>query len=63
MGGFGIGNASDLALNGNIFVNWQINELFSLSGGYRALYMKYNSGDNEYNATQHGPWLGIGFTF
>jgi hypothetical protein len=63
IGGFGIGNASDLALNGNAFVNWQINELISLQGGYRALYMKYNEGDNEYNATQHGPWLGIGFSF
>jgi hypothetical protein len=63
LGGFGIGNASDLAANGNVSINWQINELFSLHGGYRALYMKYNSGDNEYNATQHGPWFAVGFTF
>jgi hypothetical protein len=63
LGGFGIGNASDLAANGNVFINWQINELLSLQGGYRALYMKYNEGENEWNATQHGPWLGIGFTF
>jgi hypothetical protein len=63
IGGFGIGNASDLALNGIASINWQINELFSLHGGYRALYMKYNSGDNEWNATQHGPWFGIGFSF
>jgi hypothetical protein len=63
LGGFGIGNASDLAANGVVSINWQINELFSLNGGYRALYMKYNSGDNEWNATQHGPWIGIGFSF
>ncbi len=63
IGGFGIGNASDLALNGNASINWQINELFSLSAGYRAYYLKYNSGDNEWNATQHGPWFGIGFSF
>ena len=63
LGGFGIGNASDLAANGNVFINWQINELLSLQGGYRALYMKYNEGENEWNATQHGPWLGIGFSF
>jgi hypothetical protein len=63
IGGFGIGNASDLALNGNVFVNWQINPLLSLQGGYRALYMKYNEGENEWNATQHGPWLGLGFSF
>ena len=63
LGGFGIGNASDLAANGNVSINWQLNELFSLHGGYRALYMKYNSGDNEWNATQHGPWFGIGFSF
>jgi hypothetical protein len=63
LGGFGIGNASDLAANGNVSINWQLNELFSLHGGYRALYMKYNSGDNEWNATQHGPWFGLGFSF
>jgi hypothetical protein len=63
IGGFGIGNASDLALNGNVFVNWQINELLSLQGGYRALYMKYNEGENEWNGTEHGPWFGIGFSF
>ncbi|MBI5582271.1 MAG: hypothetical protein HY892_00455 [Deltaproteobacteria bacterium] len=63
IGGFGIGNASDLALNGNASINWQINEVFSLHGGYRALYMKYNEGENEWNATQHGPWAGIGFSF
>jgi hypothetical protein len=63
IGGFGIGNASDLALNGNVSINWQINELFSLNAGYRAYYLKYNSGDNEWNATQHGPWMGIGFSF
>jgi hypothetical protein len=63
VGGFGIGNAADLALNGNLSINWQITDLVSLHGGYRAYYLKYNSGDNEYNATQHGPWLGVGFTF
>ena len=63
LGGFGIGNASDLAANGNVSINWQLNEVFSLQGGYRALYMKYNEGENEWNATQHGPWLGIGFSF
>ena len=62
-GGFGIGNASDLALNGSVFFNWQINEPFSLHVGYRALYMKYNEGENEWNATQHGPWVGLGLVF
>jgi hypothetical protein len=63
IGGFGIGNASDLALNGIASINWRINELISLHGGYRALYMKYNEGENEWNATQHGPFLAVGFTF
>jgi len=63
VGGFGIGNASDLALNGSVSINWQINDLFSLHAGYRAYYLKYNEDENEWNATQHGPWLGIGLTF
>ena len=63
IGGFGIGNASDMALNGNIFVNWQITSLVSTQLGFRAFYMKYNEGENEWNATQWGPWLGVGFSF
>ena len=63
IGGFGIGNASDLALNGSAFFNWQITQPLSMQFGYRALYMKYNEGENEWNATQHGPWLGLGFGF
>ena len=63
IGGFGIGNASDLALNGSAFFNWQITQPLSMQFGYRALYMKYNEGENEWNATQHGPWLGLGFSF
>jgi hypothetical protein len=63
MGGFGIGNAADLALNGNVSINWQVTDLFSIHLGYRAYYLKYNSDSNEWNGTQHGPWLGAGFTF
>jgi hypothetical protein len=63
IGGFGIGNASDIALNGNVFVNWQITPFVSTQLGFRALYMKYNEGENEWNATQWGPWLGVGLNF
>jgi hypothetical protein len=63
IGGFGLGNASDLALNGLASVNYQVNDLFSMHAGYRAYYLKYNEGQNEWNATQHGPWFGIGFSF
>jgi hypothetical protein len=31
--------------------------------GYRALYIKYNEGEKEWKGTQHGPWLGLGFSF
>ena len=63
IGGFGIGNASDLALNGNVSINWQLNDLFSLHAGYRAYYLKYNEGDYQWEGTMHGPWLGLGFSF
>jgi hypothetical protein len=63
IGGFGIGNAADLALNGSVSINWQITDLMSAHLGYRAYYLKYNSGQNEWNATQHGPFLGVGFSF
>jgi hypothetical protein len=63
IGGFGIGNAADLVLNASGFVYWQINRLVSLSAGYRAYYLKYNDDDFEWNATTHGPWIGVGFIF
>jgi hypothetical protein len=63
IGGFGIGNASDLALNGSAFFNWQITRPLSMQFGYRALYIKYNEGEKEWKGTQHGPWLGLGFSF
>ena len=63
IGGFGIGNCSDLALNGNVSINWQITDLVSLHGGYRAYYLKYNEADHQWEGTMHGPWLGLGFSF
>jgi hypothetical protein len=63
IGGFGIGNASDLALNGSVSINWQLNDLFSLHAGYRAYYLKYNEGDHQWEGTMHGPWFGLGFSF
>jgi hypothetical protein len=63
IGGFGIGNCSDLALNGNVSINWQITDLVSLHGGYRAYYLKYNESDHQWEGTLHGPWLGVGFSF
>jgi hypothetical protein len=65
IGGFGISTTSStLALNGIASINWQITPLVSLSAGYRAYYMKYDKDDlNKYDATSHGPWLGVGFSF
>jgi hypothetical protein len=63
IGGFGIGDCSDLALNGNASINWQINDLVSLHGGYRAYYLKKNQADFQWEGTMHGPWLGVGFSF
>jgi hypothetical protein len=63
IGGFGIGDCSDLALNGNVSINWQITDLVSLHGGYRAYYLKYNQADHQWEGTMHGPWIGLGFSF
>jgi len=63
IGGFGIGDCSDLALNGNVSINWQITDLVSLHGGYRAYYLKNNQPDFQWEGTMHGPWIGLGFSF
>jgi hypothetical protein len=64
IGGFGIGlESSDVALNGDLSINWQITPLVSLSAGYRASYLKYTNDNINYDATTHGPWIGVGFSF
>jgi hypothetical protein len=63
VGGFGIGNATDLSVNGVLSVNWQINELVSIHAGYRVLYMRYDNNDDKWDTTQHGPFIALGFSF
>jgi hypothetical protein len=63
VGGFGIGNATDLSVNGLLSVNWQINDLFSAHLGYKVLYMRYDNNDDKWDTTEHGPFIGVGFSF
>lgn len=63
VGGFGIG--SDLALQGIALVDWQPFRYVSFLAGYRAIYQDYEDGSGadlfRYDATMHGPVLGINF--
>jgi hypothetical protein len=64
IGGFGAGlESADLVLNGNASITWRITQLVSLSAGYRAYYLKYAKDNFDFDATIHGPWLGVGFSF
>jgi len=63
IGGFGIGNATDLSAQGVASVNWQINDLFSLHAGYKALYMRYDNNNDKWDTTEHGPFFAVGFSF
>ena len=65
IGGFGVG--SDLTWNLVGLVDFKPWEHASLFGGYRVLYQDYSSGsgDNKfaYDATMHGPILGLNITW
>lgn len=65
IGGFGVG--SDLTWNLVGLVDFKPWEHVSLFGGYRVLYQDYSSGsgDNKfaYDATMHGPILGLNITW
>ena len=63
IGGFGIG--SDIALQGLALVDWQPFDCVSFLAGYRAIYQDYEDGSGSdrfnYDATMHGPVLGVNF--
>ena len=63
IGGFGVG--SDFAWQGLALVDWQPFKHVSFLGGYRALYQDYEEGSGpnlfKYDATIHGPLLGVNF--
>jgi len=67
VGGFGISGSSDLALHGALVFDWNFSPNWDLVAGYRALYQDYKSGSgaNEfaYDATTHGPLLGLAYRF
>ena len=63
IGGFGIG--SDFAAQGLALVDWQPFKYVSFLAGYRAIYQDYESGSGSdlfrFDATMHGPLLGVNF--
>jgi len=67
VGGFGISGSSDLALHGAILFDWNFRPNWDLVAGYRALYQDYESGSGAnkfaYDATTHGPLLGVAYRF
>jgi hypothetical protein len=67
VGGFGISGSSDLALHGALLFDWNFSPNWDLVAGYRALYQDYESGSGAnkfaYDATTHGPLLGVGYRF
>jgi hypothetical protein len=67
VGGFGISGSSDVALHGALVFDWNFSPNWDLVAGYRALYQDYKSGSGAnkfaYDATTHGPLLGVGYRF
>ncbi len=67
VGGFGIGGSSNLSAQGILVFLWRFRPSWDLAIGYRALYQDYENGRGAnkfaYDATTHGPVLGIGYRF
>ncbi len=65
IGGFGVG--SDLTWQGALTIDWKPFKNVSFRGGYRALYVDYENGTHgtpdyfNFDATMHGPLLGVVF--
>jgi hypothetical protein len=64
IGGFGVG--SDYSWNVQGYLGYRMT-MFGiptlLSVGYRALHQKYKDGDFKWDVTQHGPILGLVYSF
>lgn len=67
LGGFGIGDSSDLSAQGLLVARWNFQPAWNLAVGYRALYQDYESGSGAnkfaYDGTTHGPLLGVEYSF
>ena len=67
VGGFGIGGSSDLSAQGSLVFRWFFRPSWDLVVGYRALYQDYETEKGPlkfaYDATTHGPMLGLGYRF
>jgi hypothetical protein len=65
IGGFGIG--SDITWNLVGMVDFKPWKHVGLFGGYRALYQDYSTGSGsnkfKFDATMHGPLLGLNITW
>ena len=65
VGGFGVGSKFAWQVYPNL--GYRFNPLFELNGGYRAMYMDYESGSGSdkfvYKLTTQGPQLGFLFHF
>lgn len=68
VGGFDISDdSSDLTWSAQGVFGYRVGDAFNLWAGYRALGVDYDEGSGlsrfEFNATLHGPLVGIGFVF
>ncbi len=63
IGGFGVG--SDFSWQALALVDWQPFKYVSFLGGYRAIYQDYKEGSGpdlfRFDATMHGPIIGVNF--
>lgn len=60
-GGFGVGSEETIQLFGT--VNYQVNDRFYLSAGYRTLSVDYREGGTRFDATMSGPIIGATWRF
>ena len=67
IGGFGLGDGSDLTWNLLAGIGYQPWEHAALRLGYRVYSIDYETGSGAdkfaFDATMHGPWLGMSFIF
>jgi hypothetical protein len=67
IGGFGIGNSSDLSWDVNYYNTFRITKLINVTAGYRSFNFNRTEGEGEETLETrvrvYGPLLGVSFVF
>jgi len=63
IGGLNTGSSSNFTYNLQALVGYDVTQNITMFGGYRVLYLDYGDSEAGFDIMQHGPLVGVNFTF